>query len=194
MYKKNSSVQIIAYVSLLFVAALSLSGCTNVSPRYSSSSDNVLVLRDIRDQSVAKIRTGQFLGEKTSESCRGGSFEPPDHDTFAFFIGEAFRDEFILSDIYAKDASIKLSGRLKEVYLDAGMGEGIWEIEMEMTVLDQPPFTVKVQHFFEGGFAAITVCENARNAFIPAVQDFVAAVIAHPTFQRSFSATLTNKQ
>lgn len=191
MYTSKLPVHLRTYVLLLLVLALSLTGtgCTNVSPRYSVSSDNALALRDLSSQTSTKIRTGQFQGEDTSESCRGGSFEPPDHETFAFFIGEAFRDEFILSNVYAKNAPIVLSGRLIDIYLDAGMGEGSWEIEMEISVTGQPPFIIKEKHFFEGGFAAITVCENARSAFVPAVQDFVAAVIAHPTFRSTFSIT-----
>ena len=57
---------------------------------------------------------------------------------------------------------------------------------MEISITGQPPFIIKEKHFFEGGFAAMTVCENARNAFVPAVQDFVAAVIAYPSFRSSF--------
>ncbi len=121
--------------------------------------------------------------------CRAfNPLSPPDNATFASFIGGAFKDEFIIANVYTENSPIELTGRLINIDMDsAGMTTGRWTIEMEMAVPESPPFVVKTVYPFKSGFAAYTVCENARNALVPAVQEFVKSVISHPTFRGVFS-------
>lgn len=175
-----------AGIWLVVFMLLAIQGCTNVAPRYAASSENVMELRNLN----ASIELGLFTGGPDKVNCRSfNPMAPPDGETFAEFIRKAFQEELQMAGAHSPGSPTVLTGKVLNVDLDSGMGTGRWTIAVEIAVSGSAPFVVETGYEFEGGFAAFTVCENARNSMVPAVQEFVRDVIIHESFQNSISGS-----
>ncbi len=174
---------------VLVVVMLLLSACSGTTPRYSASSDNVIELRSLGSRNSSKVRLGNFTGDQKSTMCRlQTSITLPEEETFSGYIKGAFKNEFVIADIYDEDAAVELSGRLVGVEVDS-VGTGTWNLEMEFTVSGKSPFTVKVSYPYRSAYAAYQACRNAMNALPMAVQELVHKVVQHPSFQGALKSS-----
>ncbi len=173
----------------LAAAMLLLAACSGTSPRYSASSDNVIALRSLGSGNSSKVRLGTFTGDQKSTMCRlETSITLPEGETFSTYIKGAFKNEFVIADIYNGDAAVELSGRLINVEVDS-VGTGTWNLAMEFTVSGKPPFTVKVSYPYRSAYAAYQACRNAMNALPMAVQELIHEVVQHPSFQSALKSS-----
>ncbi len=112
------------------------------------------------------------------------SITPPNGESFAAYIKGAFKNEFVVSDIYDEGAGIELSGRLINAEVDS-VGTGTWSLEMEFSVSGKSPFTIKVSYPYRSAYIAYQACRNAMNALPAAVQELIHKVVQNPSFQKA---------
>ena len=156
-----------------------VSGCSLPFPVYSASGRNVEAIRNV----PRAVKVGQFVGDQKSISCRLQPLEPQGGETFAAYIRNAFNEEIIMAGAKTNEAGIGLNGTLKDIDVDCGILSASWTIEMELSVGDRPPFTVKTIHNFDGNYFGAVVFSRAHAAFVPAIQHFINDVVKHPSFQ-----------
>jgi len=156
-----------------------LSGCSMPFPVYSVSGKNVASLRSMSKP----IKLGQFAGDQKSVSCRLQPISPEDGSTFASYIRNAFNEEMIIAGVNAGDGAPELRGTLKNIDVDCGIISASWIIEMEFSVGDRAPFTVKTVREFDGNYFGQVVFSRAYTAFVPSVQAFVNDALNHPSLQ-----------
>src|SRR5262249_23506053 len=146
-----------------------VSGCSVTFPVYSVSGRNVATIRSMPNT----IKLGQFTGDQKSAMCRLQPITPEGGGTFATYIRNAFIDEMTIAGVTPSPDALELNGRLKTVEVDCGITSASWVIEMEMSIGNRPPFTVRTVRPFDGNYLGSVVVSRAYTAFIPTVQDFV---------------------
>lgn len=181
-----SKLSAIAAVAVIVV----ISGCsTYATPRYSMSVDNDQILKKLHSEHPdTRLAVAQFTsdtGERTEITCRAvGPIVTPDGETFSAFISKALVDEMKFSGIYSKDAVKSISGHITKLNFSSTSGH--WAISANVSVADEPPFTVTEVYDYDTSFFGETACNQTAQAFGPAVQDFVKKVVSHPAFQQAF--------
>lgn len=166
-----------------WVATVVLTGCVVPFPTYSVSSNNVLAIRATQ----RTVELGDFLGNQTTTSCRLRRTGPDADRTFAQYIRAAFQDELVIAGPPPLRERSTLSLRITDVNVDCGNVWSSWTIEGEVRITNQPPYKVKVVRDFDGSFLADVVWQRANQAFVPTVQEFIAAVMAHPAYKSEFT-------
>lgn len=166
-----------------WVATLALTGCVVPFPTYSVSSHNVLAIRATQ----RTVELGDFLGNQTTTSCRLRRTGPDADRTFAQYIRAAFQDELVIAGPPPLRERSTLSMRITDVNVDCGNVWSSWTIEGEVRITNQLPYKVKVVRDFDGSFLADVVWQRANQAFVPTVQEFIAAVMAHPAYKSEFT-------
>jgi len=135
------------------------------------------------------VRVGQFTGDQQTVSCRLRPIGPEGGGTFAAYIQNAFEEEATITGRRPAEGEVELRGVLRRVDVDCGIVEASWTIEMDMSIGEQPPFTVKTVRRFDGNYLGGVVFQRAYTAFVPSVQEFVHDVLASPAFQAAVAAT-----
>ena len=172
----------ISLISSLAIA-VSLTGCSIPFPVYSPAGKNVQAIRSI----PTDIEVGQFSGNDTSVSCRLQQIGPENGETFASYIAKAINEEIIIAGGVQHDSKVALSGSLKSIDVDCGTLYAAWTIVMDISVNNQPPFSVKTVHEFDGNFMGAVVFNRAHMAFVPTIQDVVNNIINSEQFQEAVS-------
>lgn len=166
-----------------WVALGILSGCVVPFPTYNVSSNNVMAIRATQ----RTVELGDFLGNQTTTSCRLRRTGPDGDRTFAQYIRAAFQDELVIAGPPPLRERSTLSMRITDVNVDCGNIWSSWTIEGEVRITNQQPYKVKVVRDFDGSFLADVVWQRANQAFVPTVQEFIAAVMAHPAYRNEFT-------
>ena len=181
--------------------AIAVSACTTAFiwithkiPAYSVSEQNVATVRSI----AAQIKVGNFTGTKTKDYCtERWLIGPGNGQTFSSYIAEAFSETVQIAGTKSQ-VLIELSGTLKHIDVNCGFSlTKTWTIEMELSINDQSPFTVKTVHKFRWyPFRSRPIL--FAQSFIPSVQQFVSDVLYSPEVQaaalRQFQYTYTEQQ
>lgn len=112
------------------------SGCSVVAPNYSASIDNVEALKKAGD---FKAKVGNFAspaaaGNANPISLRGNSMSSPYENSYGAYIAEAIKLELAMAQKVAPGADIELSGLLLKNDIDAGVGTGSANIELQLVV------------------------------------------------------------
>ena len=94
---------------------------------------------------------------------------------------DALISELKFAGIYSAESNLKIRGHLKHVDFSSTKGE--WIIELELKGPANESFTVSVLYDFAAGWVAVSACTNAANAFMPAVQGLIGAIIKDPEFR-----------
>jgi hypothetical protein len=165
------------------VATLALAGCAVPFPGYSISSNNVLAIRGTQ----RSVELGDFLGNQTTSSCRLRKIGPDADRTFAQYIRAAFTDELVIAGPPPLRERSTVSVRITDVNVDCGNIWSSWTIEGEVRITNQLPYKVKVVRDFDGSFLADVVWARANQAFVPTVQEFIAAIMANPAYRSEFT-------
>jgi hypothetical protein len=156
-----------------------MSGCAINFPVYSVSGKNVGALRSMSKS----IQVGDFKGDQESVWCRGLPIKPAGGGTFASYIRNALNDEIIIAGGTPTQGTLEVVGTLKTIDVWCGTFDASWTIEMEFSIDNQAPFTVKTVRTFDGNFVGAWIVNRAYNEFVPAVQDFLNGILTHPSFQ-----------
>jgi hypothetical protein len=92
-------------------------------------------------------------------------------------------DEIIIAGGTPTQGTLEVVGTLKAIDVWCGTLDASWTIEMEFSIDNQAPFTVKTVRMFDGNFVGAWIVNRAYNEFVPAVQDFLNGILTHPSFQ-----------
>ena len=164
--------------------ALSVGGCgPTITARYYPSVKNAIALRDLAALRPQSLVVGNFEGGPESVSCRLFPISPPDRQSFAQFIREAFVDELSLAGLVADKSGMEVRGSIKSLDVNCNVGTGLWTIAFEYSVAGKPSVLVKTDYEFEGAFAGVTVFNNAQQALVPAVQELIRQIVTSVEFQ-----------
>lgn len=164
------------------VVAFVLAGCAVPFPAYTVSSSNIATIR----AADRPIELGHFAGDQTFVYCHDFTFTPEGGKTFAQYIRAAFADELVIAGNTSTKPKVLLSARLSRIAVVCRGWEGRkWEIDLEVTLPDQPPFTVNTVHKFANLVFEPASQATAYHAFLPSVQETVANVLAHPNVRRA---------
>ncbi len=167
----------IAGLSLLFIQ-----GCSTYSvPRYSANAETV---ERLRASAPAAAKVGPFTttGESRSEiTCRGGGpIKPTDGESFADYARKALASELRLAGVYSDQAPVTLSGNVDR--LDFSSTEGRWDIAMTVASTNGAKVSKSVTYQYPTNFVGEIACNATAQAFVPAMQDLISAVVADSTF------------
>jgi len=98
-------------------------------------------------------------------------------------IAKAISEEIIMAGGAQREPKVTLSGTLKNVDVDCGILSGSWTIEMDVSINNQPSFSLKTIHEFDGNYFGAVVFNRTHTAFVPTIQDLVNNIISSPSFQ-----------
>ncbi len=107
-----------------------------MAPNYSPSIDNVEALKKAGDfqARVGAIASAAAPGNLNPISLRGNSMSSPYGTSYGAYIAEAIKQELTMAQKIAPSAEIELSGALLKNDIDAGVGTGTANIELQVVV------------------------------------------------------------
>jgi hypothetical protein len=182
---------IIRNIASLSAMALLLAGCgTLAAPRYSSSADTIVALRDEVTQGLT---VGAFTSSEAAQKkqvCRGvGYVVPPDSKPYAEYIRDALIAELKMAEKYNQAGPITLTGHLDKVDMNSSAGR--WAFSL--TVQSSTGETVEVSetYQFETSFGGDVACNQTAQALMPAVQDLILKLVKSPGFQKMVRSSAT---
>ncbi|WP_336974488.1 hypothetical protein AB6N01_03340 [Alcaligenes nematophilus] len=174
------------------IAVLALStvlvGCSTYAvPRYSISTDTVVALRAVGD---VKASVGDFRNDSPTNKdsqpgeimCRAvGPIKTPDGESYADYVRKALISELIIANIYEKESTLELTGRLTTLDFDS-MG-GTWTVGMELSSSNGKSIAVNNTHKYTSSFYGETACNQTAQAGLGAIQDAIRALVTHADFK-----------
>lgn len=93
-------------------------------------------------------------------------------------------NELKLSEVYAEDAKVKLSGHFTKLNFSSGSTKSSWHIVLEVRSSNGSSTTVEEVYKFPFSLIANSVCGQAAQAFVPAVQDLLGKLVHSPDFAK----------
>ncbi len=176
----------------LAVAALAtfiFTGCGIKTSDYSVSAQNVQKLKNYEDIKLGiKSFTANNEGESTVLCRAAETIETPNDESFAKYIENALRDELIIAGIYDENASLKLSGHLKEIYASSMIGDAYWSFDIKVSSSNGKSFNLESKNEYGSAFLAYTACNNMGSSFAPSVKKLIKDIINHPKFNELISS------
>ena len=170
-------------LGILFPLFALFTGCGYVASPYGISAENVNTLHSV---GKVKVKLNQFQAESPGESsmtCRAvGSVETPNEESFEKYIEDAFKSELTISGLYDQNASIAITGNLKEIDFDSNIGNGAWEFDMVFTSSNGKSIEVHSKYSFSTNFVAEKACQQVAQALVPSVQKLIHDTITNPGF------------
>ncbi|MCA3186305.1 hypothetical protein [Cupriavidus sp.] len=169
-------------VTIVVVLSSIFAGCSTYPvPRYSASASTV---ESLRANAPARASVGTFTatGENRSEiTCRGvGPIKAADGETFADYAKKALMSELRMAGLYSDAAPVTLTGNV--THLDFSSTEGHWDIGLTVTSSNGATVSQTVKHNYPVNFAGEVACNTTAQAFMPAMQDAISAVVSDPNF------------
>lgn len=169
---------IIVCLVLVFVDV----GCSSYAvSKYGVSVENVTALKKWGGSKIAVARF-TATGESTAEfSCRlVGPVMTPDQKPFEDYIRSALIDELRVAEFYAETGPVTLTGNLDKI--DFSSTEGSWTLGLSVKSSNGRSVTVSIVHKYETAFVGEKACALSAQAFEPAVQALIGALVANPGF------------
>jgi len=160
------------------VLFLSLTACTYVADRYSTSADNVLAAKS---WTGITLNVGSFTdGENLSgPTCNyKGPINTVDGESYAQYIQHALVTDLKFAGVYSETAPVTISGVLKEISNSTVTGTD-WTLVVELTSSTGKSITLREDYDYNGSVfgTADSTCGSAAAAFMPAVQNLVGKII-----------------
>lgn len=172
---------------LVLTTVTVLSGCSTYSAaRYSSSTDNVMALRELKGKVV---NVGAFSATKPGLNeimCRGvGPIKTPDGESFADFVRKALLDELKLANAFSASSPVTLTGHLDAI--DFSSANGSWNLALTVKSSNGKTMTASEQYAYKTSFYGETACNQTAQALMPAVQNLVGKIVRSPDFAALFN-------
>jgi len=116
-------------------------------------------------------------------TCRAvGPIKTPDGEPFEEFIRRAFIADMSIAEVYSTAAPVTLTGRLDAIDFSSGMTDAAWDIAMTLSSSNGKSLSTDNHYSFSGNFVGEVACNQTAQALMPAVQDLIGKIIAHPDF------------
>lgn len=187
IFKENMSRFTSIFMALAIV--LASTGCSLMAPQYSSSVDNIQMLKDAGDFT---LKVGTFDSKNNPENAnpiqiRGSSMASPYQNSYANYLAESIRQELSLASKLAANANLEISGALLKNDIDAsGFNVGFASIEARFLVkkndyvrYDQ---VKSIRQEFPSSFAGAVAIPRAIQEYNFAVQKLLASLYADKAF------------
>ena len=174
-------IKILTSIALLVL----MSGCstTNSTP-YKASTSNVIELQNKFKARNYKISLGNFYMINVEEElmCRMlGPVKVSPGKSLPTFIKEAFQEELFLAQVYDSAAPVIIEGRIEKLTFSS-VSPANWEISINVSSNKSPGYSVSVKYNYDTSFDAWNACKNVADAFTPAVQHLIHAIVTNPKF------------
>ena len=181
------------HIIFCILAFILISGCDSPSSvPYRASTDNALKMQSKLSGLDQQIAIAPFTLAEALDVDRGcrmlGNIDATAGKSFEEYVQGAYKDELFLAKLYDPNATLSLQGELNQIEFST-MGGSDWKLGILLrTNLFPEGIEVTTLYDFKGSFSAINACQNAANAFGPAVESLIRASIDHPDFVRLFKS------
>lgn len=178
----TKTIRVIAVIGLIGF----LVGCetTNSIP-YKASTSNVIAIQQSLQVQGKKVSIGNIQmapGVEESLLCRlMGPVKVSPGKSLSQYIEDAFQEELFMAQVYQPNAPATIEGRVESISFSS-VSPANWEIALSVRSNVSPGYTVKTKYVFDTSFSAYSACKNVADAFAPAVQDLLKAVVTNPQF------------
>lgn len=170
---------------LVLAAVLLLSGCANKVHDYSASTENLIALKTVA-KTANSVNIGNFTDSGRNERsvmCRLATpIGTPKGETFASYIQNAMKKEFLISDLYDPNAERIITANLDRVYGSTVLGNAYWEFDMTIKSSNGKGYKVNSKYDYESSFSAYSACSEMQRSYPLAVQKLIGKVIKDPKF------------
>ena len=169
-------------LSALVVLVSLISGCApySVVP-YGASVNNVNV---IKSYNLKPVSVGKFQLSTPNSiliRCSGRGFDDVEvSPSSEAYIEKALIDELSLAGIYDPSSPLVITGELKKIELDPHYYSS-WRFTLTLTNNKNQSYTTSSKFEFT---AFRRGCEQAAQAFVPAVQKLISDVVQDPRFRQ----------
>lgn len=176
-----------ARIGIAALVVTALSACETTSSRqYSASTANVIAIQTMAQAKGLKVALGSFTEAEDAGSlvCRlQGPVDVASGKTRAEYIREALQTELFMAQAYEVGSPVTISGVLDKAEFSS-MSPASWSLTMSVSSNVHPGYSVSVEHPFKTSFSAISACQNVAEAWAPAVQTLINAIVSHPEFPK----------
>lgn len=181
-------------LAAVLVFCVSLAACSTYSvDRYAVSMDSQEELRNVSaDAPNAKVAVAPFSAIKpgqTELSCRAvGPIKTPDGESFENYIRKALVDQLRFAGLFSEQSTTVIQGQVDKIDFDSM--ERMWYIVLRIMSNTGGEFVIVEDYDYKSSYYGETACNQTAQALMPAVQNAISKVVAHPQFR----AMLAGKQ
>ncbi len=178
----------------VLLLALVLSACATPA-KYQSRAD----ISDALGQNMkGSVNVAPFKApDNFSSMCRiAGPIYPPDFTlTFEGYIQSALTEELkAAGKLNDKDAKITLTGAVEKLAFSTtanGVTGGTWDIGLRVTSSNGKSTYVSEHYVYETSIMGAVACQQATDAFLPAVQNLISKLARSSEFKSLVTAQAT---
>ncbi len=149
---------------------------------------------DISDALGQNLKSGVNVGDfkapaEFTSMCRiNGPIYPPDYElTFEKYIQSALTEELkAAGKLNNQDAKITLTGAVEKLAFSTtanGMTGGTWDIGLRVTSSNGKSTYVSEHYVYDTSLMAAVACQQATDAFLPAVQNLISKLARSAEFK-----------
>lgn len=148
---------------------------------------------DIGDALKQNMKTSVNVGQFTrpanfNRMCRlSNTIAPPDYTmTFEGYIQNAFTEELKAAGKYSDQTKLSLTGTVEKLAFSTtanGLSGGTWDIGLRVTAPSGRSTIVTEHYEFETSVMAAFACQQATDAFLPAVQNLISKLATSSEFR-----------
>lgn len=166
--------------------ALALSACetTNSFP-YKASTGNVIAIQEALRVGGGKVQVGAVrmaTGIDESPLCRLlGAVRISPGKSISTYVREALQEEIFASGHYDAGAPVIIEGTITELSFSS-VAPASWTLAMTVKTRRTEGYSVRTHFPFDTSWTATSACKNVADAFGPAVQSLLRAVVTDPRF------------
>jgi len=163
--------------------AIAVSACAPLgSKRYNVDRQSTIKAITVGNITVAPFKAPAYIDDK----CRAaGKISPPERTTFEAFIQQALADEIKEAGVFNDAApKIALFGELKNLVFSSTstFSDAWWILKIRVSSSNGKTTEVAEKYDFKTSFGADTACQEAADAYIPAVKKLVAKLVKSSEF------------
>ena len=118
----------------------------------------------------------EITGAPTRAPCRGAGFVPANGRSFAAYVQDALQSDILLAGAPAAKGHA-IHGVLTQVQVSCGIFHAAWTLAMQLSVDGGAPSQIQIDHQFDSAYIGTEMASNAKDAFAPAVQDLLDAIL-----------------
>lgn len=88
-----------------------------------------------------------------------------------------------MAQVYGGEAATTVAGILEEASFSS-VSPAKWTLAMSVSSDVHSGYRVEIEYPFRTSYSAVSACRNVSDAWAPAVQSLIRAIITHPDFGR----------
>ncbi len=169
----------------LFLALVvaGVSACAPVpSKRFTVDRQSISKPIVVGNITVAPFKEAPYI----DDNCRAaGKITPPDRATFESYIQQALADEIKRAGLVDEKApKVILMGEVKNLVFTSTstFSDAWWIMKIKVTSSNGKTLETAEKYDFATSFGAYKACQEAADAYVPAVKKLVAKMVGSPDF------------